>query len=61
MTEGQQRSNRKFSAELKRDGVELVLAGGKLVCESARDLGICDSRLGVGSGKRAPLAARRRG
>lgn len=35
-----------FSAEFKRDAVELVLTGGKSVAEAARDLGIYDSTLG---------------
>ncbi|WP_187351909.1 transposase [Allosaccharopolyspora coralli] len=46
MTEGQRRTRRKFSAEFKRDAVELVLTGGKSVAEAARDLGIYDSTLG---------------
>ncbi len=46
MTEGQRRTRRKFSAEFKRDAVELVLTGGKSVAEAARDLGMDDSTLG---------------
>jgi transposase-like protein len=46
VAEGQRRTRRKFSAEFKRDAVELVLTGGKTVAEAARDLGIYDSTLG---------------
>ncbi|SNR95392.1 Transposase and inactivated derivatives, partial [Haloechinothrix alba] len=46
MTGEQRRTRRKFSAEFKRDAVELVLTGGKSVAEAARCLGIYDSTLG---------------
>ena len=40
------RTRRKFSAEFKRDAVEIVRASGKPIAEVARELGIYDSTLG---------------
>ena len=40
------RRRREFTAEFKRDAVELVRASGRPIAEIARDLGIWDSTLG---------------
>jgi transposase-like protein len=40
------RSRRKFSAEFKRDAVEIVRSSDKPIAEVARELGIYDSTLG---------------
>jgi transposase-like protein len=40
------RSRRKFSAEFKRDAVEIVNSSDKPIAEVARELGIYDSTLG---------------
>ena len=42
----QRRTRRKFTAEFKRDGVELVRSSGKPIADIARELGIYDSTLG---------------
>jgi transposase len=41
------RSRRKFSAEFKRDAVEIVNSSDKSIAEVARELGIYDSTLGA--------------
>ena len=46
MAEKGKRRRRQFTAEFKRDAVELVRATGKPIAEVARDLGIYDSTLG---------------
>jgi transposase len=46
MTEEQRRARRRFSAEFKRDAVELVRATGRPITEVAGELGIYDSTLG---------------
>lgn len=46
MAEGQQRTRQKFSAEFKRDAIQLVLTGGNSMAEAARDLETYDSTLG---------------
>ena len=55
---------RKFSAEFKRDAVEIVSSSGKSVAEVARELGIYDSSRGnwvrqdqVNRGEREGLTA----
>ncbi len=40
------RPRRKFSAEFKRDAVEIVTSSGKPIVQVARELGIYDSTLG---------------
>jgi transposase len=40
------RNRRRFSAEFKRDAVELVRTTGRPIAEIARELGIYDSTLG---------------
>ena len=40
------RSRRKFSAEFKRDAVEIVNSSDKSIAQVARELGIYDSTLG---------------
>jgi transposase-like protein len=40
------RSRRKFSAEFKRDAVEIVRSSDRPIAEVARELGIYDSTLG---------------
>ncbi len=40
------RPRRRFSAEFKRDAVELVRTSGKPIAQVARELGIYDSTLG---------------
>ena len=40
------RARRKFSAEFKRDAVEIVNSSDKPIAEVARELGIYDSTLG---------------
>lgn len=42
----QRRTRRRFTAEFKRDAVELVRTSGKSIAEVARELGIYDSTLG---------------
>ena len=42
----QRRTRRRFTAEFKRDAVELVRTSGKSIAEVARELGIYDSPLG---------------
>ena len=42
----QRRSRRQFTAEFKRDAVELVRTTGRPIAEIARELGIYDSTLG---------------
>ncbi len=41
------RLRRKFSAEFKRDAVEIVSSSDKSIAEVARELGIYDSTLGA--------------
>lgn len=46
MEDKQRRSRRQFTAEFKRDAVDLVRATGRPIAEIARELGIYDSTLG---------------
>jgi transposase len=46
MSEEQQRTRRKFTAEYRRDAVELVRTTGRPIAQIARELGIYDSTLG---------------
>jgi transposase len=43
---GNRRTRRKFTAEFKRDAVELVRSSGRPIAQIAHDLGIYDSTLG---------------
>jgi transposase len=47
MEDRQPRNRRQFTAEFKRDAVELVRTTGRPIAEIARELGICDSTLAV--------------
>jgi transposase len=46
MPDQQRRTRRQFTAEFKRDAVELVRTSGRPIAEIARELGIYDSTLG---------------
>jgi transposase-like protein len=46
MEDRQPRNRRQFTAEFKRDAVELVRTSGRPIAEIARELGIYDSTLG---------------
>ena len=46
MEDRQRRNRRQFTAEFKRDAVELVRTIGRPIAEIARELGIYDSTLG---------------
>jgi transposase len=46
MEANQRRNRRQFTAEFKRDAVELVRTTGRPIAEIARELGIYDSTLG---------------
>jgi transposase len=46
MEDRQRRNRRQFTAEFKRDAVELVHTSGRPIAEIARELGIYDSTLG---------------
>jgi transposase len=46
MEDRQRRSRRQFTAEFKREAVELVGTSGRPIAEIARELGIYDSTLG---------------
>jgi transposase len=46
MEDRQRRDRRQFTAEFKRDAVELVRTTGRPIAEIARELGIYDSTLG---------------
>jgi transposase len=46
MEDRQPRNRRQFTAEFKRDAVELVRSSGRPIAEVARELGIYDSTLG---------------
>jgi transposase-like protein len=46
MEDRQPRNRRQFTAEFKRDAVELVRTSGRPIAHIARDLGIYDSTLG---------------
>ena len=46
MEDRQRRDRRQFTAEFKRDAVELVRSSGRPIAEIARELGIYDSTLG---------------
>lgn len=46
MEDRQPRSRRQFTAEFKRDAVDLVRTSGRPIAEIARELGIYDSTLG---------------
>jgi transposase len=46
MPDQQRRTRRQFTAEFKRDAVELVRSSGRPIAEIARELGIYDSTLG---------------
>ena len=46
MEDSQRRNRRQFTAEFKRDAVQLVRTTGRPIAEIARELGIYDSTLG---------------
>ena len=46
MEDRQRRNRRQFTAEFKRDAVQLVPTTGRPIAEIARELGIYDSTLG---------------
>ena len=46
MEDPQRRNRRQFTAEFKRDAVQLVRTSGRPIAEIARELGIYDSTLG---------------
>jgi transposase len=46
MEDRQRRNRRRFTAEFKRDAVELVRTSGRPIAEIARELGVYDSTLG---------------
>jgi transposase len=46
MEDQQPRKRRQFTAEFKRDAVQLVCTSGRPIAEIARELGIYDSTLG---------------
>jgi transposase len=46
MEDRQRRSRRQFTAEFKRDAVDLVRSSDRPIAEIARELGIYDSTLG---------------
>jgi transposase len=46
MEDRQRRNRRQFTAEFKRDAVELVRTTGRPIAEIGRELGIYDSTLG---------------
>jgi transposase-like protein len=46
MEDRQRRNRRQFTAEFKRDAVELVRSSGRPIAQIARELGIYDSTLG---------------
>jgi transposase len=46
MPDQEPRTRRQFTAEFKRDAVELVRTSGRPIAEIARELGIYDSTLG---------------
>jgi len=46
MEDRQRRNRRQFTAEVKRDAVQLVRTSGRPIAEIARELGIYDSTLG---------------
>jgi transposase len=46
MPDQERRTRRQFTAEFKRDAVELVRTSGRPIAEIARELGIYDSTLG---------------
>jgi transposase len=46
MEDRQRRNRRQFTAEFKRDAVQLVRTSGRPIAEIARELGIYDSTLG---------------
>jgi transposase len=46
MEDRQPRNRRQFTAEFKRDAVELVRTSGRPIAEIARELGLYDSTLG---------------
>jgi transposase len=46
MEDKQRRNRRQFTAEFKRDAVDLVRTTGRPIAEIARELGIYDSTLG---------------
>jgi transposase-like protein len=59
--EDRPRNRRQFTAEFKRDAVDLVCATGRPIAEIARELGIYDSTLATGSDKPALTVVRPRG
>ncbi|HTE66276.1 MAG TPA: transposase [Candidatus Binatia bacterium] len=63
----QRRDRRQFTAEFKRDAVELVRTSGRPIAEIARELGIYDSTLGnwvrqdrIDGGEQAGLSSEER-
>ena len=61
MEDRQPRNRRQFTAEFKRDAVELVHSSGRPIAEIARELGLYDSTLGTGSARTASTMASKRG
>ena len=68
MEDRQPRNRRQFTAEFKRDAVELVRSSGRPIAEIARELGIYDSTLGawvkqaaIDQGEREGLTSDERG
>jgi transposase len=47
MEDRQRRNRRQFTADFKRDAVELARTSGRPIAEIARELGIYDSTLGT--------------
>ena len=61
MEDRQRRNRRRFTAEFKRDAVELVRTSGRPIAEIARELGVYDSRWGTGCARTASTGASKRG
>jgi len=61
MEDRQRRNRRQFTAEFKRDAVQLVRTTGRPIAEIARELGIYDSTLGTGCARTASTVASRTG
>src|SRR5215217_6390714 len=61
MEDRQPRNRRQFTAEFKRDAVDLVRSSDQPIAEIARELGIYDSTLGIGCVRTASTVARKPG